>query len=105
MGPRADNRLGRAQEHQDAAMLVIGQQILPSSRQSVAQEGLEAWVCGQQGGCPGNLGAGMLSRTAGELMSQRSPQNHGGRAAWKPTHSDAHPWSRAVGEGSHLRTG
>lgn len=56
---------------------------------------------GQQAGCPGNLGAGMLSRAAEELMSQRSPQDHGGRAAWKPTHSDVHHWSRAVGEGRH----
>lgn len=64
------------------------------------REGWEHGPAGQQAGCPGNLGAGMLSRAAGELMSQSLQQDHGGRASWKPTHTDAHPWSRAVGEGS-----
>lgn len=74
---------------------------LLSSRQNLAQEGLGAWPRGTAGRCLENLGAGMLSRAAGELMSQRSPQDYGGGAAWKPTHSDAQPRSRAVGEGSH----
>lgn len=49
----------------------------------------------------GSVGQQGSSRAAGELMSQRSLRDHGARVAWKPTPSDVHPWSRAVGEGSH----
>lgn len=103
MAPSTDNRPGRAQQHQDAAVLATSQQSRFSLLHGQVRhgKGWEHGSAGQQAGCPGNLRAGMLSRAAGELMNRRWPQDHGGRAAWKPTHSDAHPWSRAVGEGSH----
>ena len=75
----------------DAAVLVTSQQTLPSSQQGLAQEGQGAWPHKAAGRVTGHLGAGMLSRAAGELRSQSSQQDHGGRAARRLTHSDAHP--------------
>lgn len=76
----------------DEAELVTSQQILPPSWQGLAQEGQVAQLRGAAGRLPGHPGAGMLSGAAGDLGSQSSQQDHGSRAAWRLTHSDAHPW-------------
>lgn len=76
MGCSADNKLGRAQQHQDAAMLVTSQQILPSSQQSLAQEGLGARLRG----------------TAGELQgSWRAHEPEIAAGPWRQGGLEAHP--------------